>query len=259
MKDDHMRNAQLKPGYNVQIGVDSEYIVAADIFSDRNDVWTLVPFLKTMEQNLGFKYPSVTADSGYESEEGYEFLKGNGQIPYIKPQTYEKWKKRSFKKDISKRENMAYDESSDYYTCHAGKLLKPIFIKTQKSKSGYKSEVTVYECEDCCECVYKEKCTKAKGNKRLYVSKNFIVKRQESYQNIISETGIKYRMNRSIQVEGAFGVLKSDYEFQRFLLRGKTKVKLEFLLLCLGYNINKLHAKIQNERTGKYLFEVKTA
>lgn len=119
--------------------------------------------------------------------------------------------------------------------------------------------MTVYECEGCCECAYKEKCTKAKGNKRLYVSKNFIAKRQESYKNIISETGIKCRMNRSIQVEGAFGVLKSDYEFQRFLLRGKTKVKLEFLLLCLGYNINKLHAKIQNERTGNYLFEVKTA
>ena len=152
-----MRNAQLKPGYHVPIGVDSEYIVDADIFSDRNDVWTLVPFLKTMEQNQGFKYPSVTADSGYESEEGYEFLKGNGQIPYIKPQTYEKWKKGSFKKDISKRENKAYDERSDSYTCHAGKLLKPIFIKTQKSKSGYKSEVTVYECEDCCECAYKEK------------------------------------------------------------------------------------------------------
>ncbi len=50
MKDDHMRNAQLKPGYNVQIAVDSEYIVAADIFQDRNDVWTLVPFLKEMEE-----------------------------------------------------------------------------------------------------------------------------------------------------------------------------------------------------------------
>ncbi len=49
-------------------------------------------------------------------------------------------------------------------------------------------------------------------------------------------------MNRSIQAEGAFGVLKNDYGFQRFLLRGKTKVKLlEILLLCLGYNINKLH------------------
>ena len=64
-----MRNAQLKPGYNVQIAVDSGYIVGTEIFQDRNDVWTLVPFLKHMEVNLGFRYPSVTADSGYESEE----------------------------------------------------------------------------------------------------------------------------------------------------------------------------------------------
>lgn len=152
---------------------------------------------------------------------------------------------------------MVYDERSDRYTCHAGKLLKPIFIKIQKSKSDYRSEVTVYECEDCNGCPYKEKCTKAKGNKRLYISKNFIAKRQESYKNIISETGIKYRMNRSIQVEGTLGVLKNDYEFQRFLLRGKTKVKLEILLLCMGYNLNKLHAKIQNERTESHLFPVK--
>jgi len=259
MKDDHMRNAQLKPGYNVQIGVDSEYIVAVDIFSDRNDVWTLVPFLKMMEEKTGFKYPSVTADSGYESEEGYDFLKENRQAPYIKPQTYEKWKKRSFKKDISKRENMTYDEEIDTYTCHAGRKLTPLYVKTQKSKNGYKSEVTVYECENCCGCPHKEKCTKANGNKRLYVSKNFISKRQESYENIMSETGIQYRMNRSIQVEGAFGVLKHDYDFQRFLLRGKTKVKLEILLLCLGYNINKLHSKIQNGRLKSYLFPIKSA
>ena len=76
-------------------------------------------------------------------------------------------------------------------------------------------------------------------------------------ENILSEKGILYRMNRLIQVEGAFGVLKNDYEFQRFLLRGKTKVKLEILLLCMGYNLNKLHAKIQNERTGSHLFPVK--
>ncbi len=229
MKDDHMRNAQLKPGYNVQIAADSEYIVAADIFQDRNDVWTLIPFLKTREEKLGLRYPSVTADSGYESEEGYSFL----------------------------RENIGYDEKADTYTCHAGKSLLPLFIKKQKSKSGYESEVTVYECEDCRGCPYKEKCTKAKGNKRLYISKSFLEKRQESYENILSETGIKYRMNRSIQVEGPFGVLKNDYGFQRFLLRGKTKVKLEILLLCLGYNINKLHEKIQKERTGSHLFAVK--
>ena len=259
MKDDHMRNAQLKPGYNVQIGVDSEYIVAADIFQDRNDVWTLVPFLKDMKRHLGFSYPSVTADSGYESEEAYDYLKSQNQKPYIKPQTYEKWKKRSFKQDISKRENMTYDSEKDMYTCHAGKILSPLYIKKQKSKNGYESEVTVYECESCNGCIYKEKCTKAKGNKKLYVSKNFIEQRQLSYENIMSEIGTQYRMNRSIQVEGAFGVLKNDYEFQRFLLRGKTKVKLEILLLCFGYNINKLHAKIQNERLKSYLFPLKTA
>lgn len=259
MKDDHMRNAQLKPGYNVQIGVDSEYIVAVDIFQDRNDVWTMVPFLKTMEEKLGFRYPSITADSGYESEEGYTHLKANKQTAYIKPQTYEKWKKRSFKQDISKRENMSYNEQTDTYTCHAGKQLKPIFIRKQKSKNQYESEVTVYECESCEGCPYKSKCTKAAGNKRLQVSKKFIALRQESYENILSETGIKYRMNRSIQVEGAFGVLKNDYGFQKFLLRGKTKVKLEILLLCFGYNVNKLHAKIQNNRTKSHLFPVKAA
>ncbi|WP_343284084.1 transposase, partial [Drancourtella sp. An12] len=93
-----MLNYEVK---NIQIAVDSEYIVAADIFQDRNDVWTLVPFLKEMEEKLGFRYPSVTADSGYESEEGYTYLQEQGQKPYIKSQTYEKWKKRSFKKDIS--------------------------------------------------------------------------------------------------------------------------------------------------------------
>ena len=259
MKDDHMRNAQLKPGYNVQIGVDSEYIVAADIFQDRNDVWTLVPFLKHMEKQLEFRYPSVTADSGYESEEAYDYLREQEQTAYIKPQTYEKWKKRSFKQDISKRENMSYDETNDTYTCHAGKTLSALYEKRQKSKNGYESEVTVYECSDCSGCPYKDKCTKAKGNKRLYVSKNFISLRQISYENIMSETGTRYRMNRSIQVEGAFGVLKNDYDFQSFLLRGKTKVKLEILLLCFGYNINKLHAKIQNDRLRSYLFELKTA
>ncbi len=79
MKDDHMRNVQLKPGYNIQIGVDSEYIVATDIFQDRNDVWTFIPFLQRMEKHLGFRYPSVSADSGYESEEAYDYLESRDQ------------------------------------------------------------------------------------------------------------------------------------------------------------------------------------
>lgn len=259
MKDDHMKNAQLKPAYNVQIAVESEYITGIGIFQDRNDIATLIPLLKEMEAKLREKYKKIITDSGYESEENYLYLEENKQQAFIKPQTYEKWKKRSFKKDISKRENMSYDEEKDEYTCHNGKKLKAVGITHRNSASGYRSEITVYECEDCSNCPYKMKCTKAQGNRRMQVSKTFVEKRMKSYENVKSEEGIRLRVNRSIQVEGAFGVLKNDYSFNRFLTRGKNGVKTEFLLLCFGYNMNKLHAKIQNERCRNHLHEIKTA
>ncbi|AFM39258.1 transposase [Desulfosporosinus acidiphilus SJ4] len=259
MKDDHMRNAQLKPAYNVQIGVESEYVTGVGIFQDRNDIATLIPFLNMLESKLQAHYENVTADSGYESEENYLYLEGKHQTCYIKPQTYEQWKKKSFKKDISKRENMAYNAEIDEYTCHNGKQLKPVGITHRTSATGYQSEITVYECEDCSDCPCKSRCTKAKGNRRMQVSKTFVAKRQISYRNITTKEGILLRVNRSIQVEGAFGVLKNDYNFNRFLTRGKNSVKTEFMLLCFGYNVNKLHSKIQNERIGKPLHPLKTA
>lgn len=259
MKDDHMRNGQLKPGYNVQIGVESEYITGIGVFQDRSDIGTLIPLLDNMKLHLRSLYEKIIADSGFESEENYIYLEENNQKCYIKPQTYEKWKKKSFKNDISKRENMAYNAEKDEYTCHNGKQLKFIGTAHRTSATGYRSEVSIYESEDCSNCPFKEKCTKAKGNRRMQVSKTFVEKRQKSYENIMTEEGILLRANRSIQVEGAFGVLKSDYNFYRFLTRGKNNVKTEFILLCLGYNVNKLHSKIQSGRCGKDLHEVKIA
>lgn len=259
MKEDHMKNGQLKPGYNIQIGVEAEYITGVGVFSERNDQNTLKPMLQHMEEMNGHHYKNVIADSGYESEEGYLYLEENGYTAYIKPQTYEKWKKRSFKKDISKRENMSYDPIHDEYTCHNGQKLTFRYNCHKKNTSGYISSVSCYECEDCTGCLYKEKCTKSHGNRKMQVSKLFIAKRQVSYENIISEKGTKLRLNRSIQVEGAFGVLKNDYKYKRFLTRGKTSVKTEFLFLALGYNINKLHAKIQTGRLGHQLHPLKEA
>lgn len=259
MKDDHMRNAQLKPGYNVQIGVEGEYVVGVDISSERSDQLTLIPFLEKLKHTLPKKFNNVVADSGYESEENYVYLEENNQNSFIKPQTYENMKKASFKRNISKRENMEYDELNDEYTCHNKKKLRPIGTIIRKSKSEYKSEVTVYECESCDCCLNKSICTKAKGNKKMQVSKVFIEKRAKSLQNISTPEGILLRINRSIQVEGAFGVLKGDYGFNRFLTRGKKNVKIEFTLLCFGYNINKLHNKIQNDRCGFLLHPKKVS
>ena len=93
----------------------------------------------------------------------------------------------------------------------------------------------------------------------MQVSKTFIEKRGKSYRNIMSEQGILLRVNRSIQVEGAFGVLKEDHGFRRFVTRGKKNVETEFLLLSFGYNINKLHNKIQKDSCGCLLHEIEVA
>jgi transposase len=259
MKDDHMKNGQLRAGYNVQLGVESEYVVGVGIFPDRTDVTTLKPFLENIYDFTARRIQRVIADAGYESEENYIYLEEKGQDYYIKPQTYEQGKKQSFKKDIGRRENMLYNSETDEYTCHNGKQLKVVGQTKKTSATGYVSDVTVYECENCEGCPCKEKCTKAKGNRQLRVSKVFVEKRQKSLENITTTVGAQLRVNRSIESEGAFGVIKQDRQFTRFLTRGKQNVKIETLLLCLGFNVNKLHAKIQSERCGKPLHELKSA
>ena len=87
----------------------------------------------------------------------------------------------------------------------------------------------------------------------------FIHKRSKSLNNSTTPKSIMLRMNRSIQVEGAFGALKEDYGYRRFLTRGKNNVHVEFLLLCFGFNINKLHLKIQNDNCSKLLYKKEIA
>ena len=250
LKEDHMRNSQLKPAYNVQIGVEGEYIVGLDISSERSDQLTLIPFLDKLGESLPAKYKNIVADAGYESEENYVYLDRNNQTSYIKPQIYESMKTRKFKNNISKRENMEYNKEEDTYTCFNNKILRMMNTTTRTSKSGYKAIVNIYECESCANCELKEKCTKAKGNKKISISNKFIDFRNNSTSNITTNFGKLARMNRSIQVEGAFGVLKENHNFRRFLTKGKQNVKIEFTLLCFAYNLNKLHTRIQNNKTG---------
>jgi transposase len=260
MKDDHMKNGQLKPAYNVQMAVESEYVVGAGVFQNCNDLGTLIPLLESMFEHcplIAEHLKKVIADSGYESEEIYAFLKKLGIEAYIKPQNYEQMQTRKFKNNIGKRENMVYNAETDEYTCANGKPLCAIGTSKRKSKSGYESEVTVYECESCEGCPHKEKCTKAKGNRKMEVSKNFIEMRAESLENVSSDYGKLLRVNRSIQIEGAFGIIKEDRHFDQFLTRGLPNVKTELFLLCIGYNMNKLHAKIQNNRIGCILHPLK--
>ena len=259
MKEDHMQNSQLKPGYNVQFAVEGEYVTGVTVSSERSDQLTLIDTLETMHEHIGEYYGDVTADAGYESEENYTWFEDKPTECYIKPQNYERSKTKKYKSNMALRENMEYSREADEYTCRNGKKIRPVYVGKRVSKSGFESEVTYYECESCEGCPFKKKCTKAKGNRKMQVSKKFIEQRAESLERITSKTGQELRVNRSIQSEGAFGVIKQNYSFRQFLLRGKKKIFTEILLLAMAYNVNKLHAKIQQNRTKTQLFKKLTA
>jgi len=267
MKEDALGNGQLKPAFNLQHGVDAEYITWLTIGPQPTDTTTLIPFLKEAEEHLKFKYKKITADAGYESEENYLFLDSNEQISFIKPSNYEISKTRKYQQDIGRIENMDYDNEKDVYICRNGKSLNVESIRHSKSKTGYISEKTIYKCSDCSGCSYKNDCIKGNNcktpleerNKVLQVAKKFIKQREEDLERILSEEGILLRMNRSIQAEGSFGDLKQDMQFRRYLSKGTSNVLAESTLLAMARNINKLHNKIQNGKTGMHLFQVKSA
>ena len=267
MKEDAMLNGQLKQAYNLQHGVDSEYVTWLDIFHNPTDTLTLIPFLNDMESYLPFKYTNIVVDAGYESEENYIFIEQNGQIAYIKPQNYELSKTRKFKHDISRRENMDYDLEKDTYVCKNGKELKTIYTRKEKTASDYVRNVNVYECSSCKDCPYKKECIKGNNcktpleerNKRLSVSRVLEEKRRECLERITSEFGTQLRMNRSIQAEGSFANVKEDMNFRRYLYRGKKNVLAQSVLLAIDFDLNKLHHKIKSERTGTHLFDLKKA
>ncbi len=264
MKEDAMLNGQLKPAYNLQLGVDSGYISWLMLSPRPTDTNTLIPFLTGMEATLRHRYPVVVADAGYESEENYSFLEDRGITAMIKPSNYEISKTKKYKTDISRKENMPYDPDGDFYTCMNGCQLHALRVDKRKTFSGYVREETIYHCEDCLGCPCKSECMKGRNwktpeeerFKRLSVSKKFERQRKECLERITSEEGIKLRVNRSIQAEGAFALWKEDGSFRQFLCRGQANVYAESVLMAIAQNIDNLHRRIQNGKLGTHLYEV---
>ena len=261
MKEDHMRNGQLKPGFNTQIAVNSEYITGVEVFSDRTDYRTLIPFMKKLEQAHQARYEEVTADAGFESLDNYLYLEDNGQCCFIKPQNYENRKKGSFKKQIGRIENMQYDEDEDCFTCAQGRKL-PLRRESTELKDGHFITTAWYRCEDCTNCPRRAACCQAKDKdqpKTIVLRKTFWEKRAAAQANITTDHGIYLRLCRSIQVEGAFGLLKNDFGFRRFLTRGKRNVRTELFFLALAFDLKKLWMKRDKGRLRTHLSEISTA
>ena len=260
MKEDHMRNGQLKPGYNLQMGVSSEYIVALALFPNPTDTTTLIPLLERMKANHGRSFRDIVADMGYASEENYTYLENNDQNAYIKPADHDVKKTRKYRNNIFHKDNMPYDEERDMFTCPNGKHLIHSYDKDVKTDNVYTVKKSYYVCESCAGCPYREKCFKGRyADRKIELSKTMRRQKEEAEERISSERGALLRMNRSIQVEGAFGVLKQDLGFRRFLTRGKKNNETRLFILAMAFNIQKLCSRIANGRCGKALFELKAA
>ena len=254
MKDDHMRNGQLKAGYNVQIGVSDEYILNVEVYQDRSDFNTFEPFLNSYKRKYGFmpKYP--VADAGYGSFDNYLFCLENQLELVQKYVMYSKEKESSFKKKIFNSRNFDYMDNGDI-KCPMGHKFE-LIKKTINNKGKNPKEIEHYKCLNCHDCPSVKECTKSKsGYRSLQVCRKQKDMEAIAKANLDGPLGIMLKIERSIQVEGAFGVIKENMKYRRLSRRGIENVKTELTLVCLAYNLKKYHNnKMKRLKKEKSLF-----
>ena len=258
MKDDHMRNGQLKPAYNVQIAVENYFIIHTYVSSDRTDYNTLIPIIEKHKKMTGVNLLEVTADSGYCSEKNLKYLKDNKIKSYIKLQEHEKKKTRKYYEQIGKHYNMEKIETLDsngnkqiYYKCYDNRKLEFVREETSIIKD-FTRNYKVYVCKDCSGCSHKSECLykydeekDIQRNKMMKINEDWEELKKESEKNVLSKKGIKNRQIRSIQTEGHFGDIKENDGLRRFNHRSKDKNYKEMMFNIMGRNLNKYHRFIQ--------------
>ncbi|MEK5026585.1 MULTISPECIES: IS1182 family transposase [Paenibacillus] len=248
MKEDHMRNGQLKPGYNVQIGTENQFILAYSLHQRPTDTRCLEPHMEKAQQILGKLPKTVIADAGYGSEENYAYLEKKEIQAVVKYGSYHKEKSKAWKTNVGKIENWTYDAAEDNWTCPAGKMLHFHRESKETLENGYEIRRRHYRSSSCDGCPLKERCTKAAGNREVVVSLERLRYQNQAREWLRSEEGYALAVRRMTEPESVFGQLKNNRGFRRFLLRGIEKVTLEVGWLSLAHNLLKRAAMDQKHR-----------
>jgi transposase len=243
MKEDHMLNGQLKPGYNWQISTENQYILGYTIHQTANDTTTLQSHLESLKENLGKMPDTLVADAGYGSEENYEYLENNDVEAFVKYQYFHKEQSKKWKDDPYRTENLPYDENDDSYSCPMGQKMNFTQEKVRISDNGFKQVNRLYQAQDCKECPVREVCNKSKGNRRIEINPRLNHYKSVIKERLTSKRGIKYRSQRPVDVEAVFGIIKGNRNYRKFLLRGLEKVEIEVGLLALAHNLSKIAAR----------------
>jgi transposase len=240
MKEDHMRNGQLKPGYNVQISTNNQFIASYSIHQDTTDTRTLVPHIRQHVKNFKIKPANITADAGYGSEQNYEWLEKTGITAYVKHGQFDRQlnhKTRS--KAPYAPDKLGYDAHKDIYFCPSGKPMLNTGERVKPNRSGFAQTYTYYRAKKCWGCPLKEQCHPEPGNRVIAVNHNWNRLKQKAEKRLKSKRGIQKRKQRCFDTEPVFANIKHNHHFKRFMLRGLEKVSIETGLLALAHNLRK--------------------
>lgn len=244
MKEDHMKNGQLKPGYNVQMGTENQFILYYTIHQRPTDTRCFIPHLEKLATSYLPVPKTVIADAGYGSEENYVYAVEEEKEPrfdFLIPYgAYMQEQTRKYKKDIKNAKNWEYREQENCFICPEGRKVPFKKYQNKKNQSGYDQSFKIYECEDCTECPLKASCTKAKGNRQVHWNTVFEEMKAKAKTALECEEKANIYARRKIEVESVFGHIKGNRSFRKFSLRGLDKVHVEFGIVALAHNLLKV-------------------
>jgi len=237
MKEDHMRNGQLKPGYNVQFSTHDQFILNYTHHQNPTDTTTLAPHLEQFEALYKQLPESATTDAGYGSEENYTLMDRLGIKAYIKYNYFDKDQKK--KKDNLLHENLYYNKEQDCFYCPMGQRMQRIGTRNRITENGFERQYARYQAIRCAGCPLRGACSQTKGNRVLEVNHRLNHLKSIASELLRSERGVYHRKKRCADVEPVFANIKHNKGFKRFLLGGLKKTEIETGLLAIAHNLAK--------------------
>lgn len=251
MKEDHMGNGQLKPGYNLQISCEKQIVTFYSIHQLAYDTGTLKPHLEKFKSAYDMQSEIVVADAGYGSEENYTYLEKEHIEAYVKYNQFYQEQKRSHKADPFHVDNLYYDTQGDYFICPIGQRMNRVANQSRKSRRGYETQVVIYQAIRCEGCPLRGLCHKAQTDRRIEINHTLNRLKSKARELLHSPKGVELTKRRSIEPESVFGQLKSNNRFNRLKIRSIPKIEIDLGLAIIGHNLRKwarIVSKPKNEQ-----------
>ena len=234
-EDYYSKTGIFKPYYNIQIGVSDEYILHYGVYPNPTDTKTWIPFFNSFYFRYGFYPQKPVADAGYGSYDNYMYNLENKMALTMKYNMFSKENEKKFQKQKYHIKNMTIKHNE--IVSEDGHIYR--YSHDYENRKGvYPRIIQIYQHSD-----WKETYKEAKIPKSISRDVALLDMQATAQENLKSEEGIFLRVRRSIEVEGAFGEIKSNSEYTRIQRRGSLGVQTEIALVLIGYNLRKYHAK----------------